>query len=150
MSSAKQVSKFVEALSAEWNEIVINLKKDSSFSNFGLREFISKLNSYKFEREERKKELLKGITKNVEKISLDVILEMERRINVCPAAKRVMKYDIKRGCYIDKNMNPLDFVKNFCACIFEESVKIGSSNSESACSKSDKFEADNVKLLKNV
>ncbi|MFS7945907.1 hypothetical protein Hanom_Chr06g00529661 [Helianthus anomalus] len=65
MSSAEQVSIFADALSAEWNEIVINLKKDSRFSNFGLKEIISKLNSYKFEREERKKELLKGITKNL-------------------------------------------------------------------------------------
>ncbi|MFS8001454.1 hypothetical protein Hanom_Chr13g01190561 [Helianthus anomalus] len=85
---------------------------------------------------------------------------MKRRVNVCLAAKSNLKYGMKRGCYMDENANPLDFVKIFCAGTykleaekvpkFEESVKIGSSISESACSKCDKSEADKVKLLKDA
>ncbi|MFS7936342.1 hypothetical protein Hanom_Chr05g00414441 [Helianthus anomalus] len=85
---------------------------------------------------------------------------MNKRVGVCLRAKNVMIYDNKRGCYIDENANPLDFVKIFCEGTYkiekkeisknEESVKLGSSNSESACSKCDKSEANNVKLLKDV
>ncbi|MFS8025077.1 hypothetical protein Hanom_Chr16g01470701 [Helianthus anomalus] len=86
--------------------------------------------------------------------------EIRRRINICLVAKHVLKYDIKRGCYIDDNMNPLDFVKIFCAGTYktgteeisknEESKKNETSNSEPVCSKCDESRADNVKLLKDV
>ncbi|MFS7935626.1 hypothetical protein Hanom_Chr05g00405791 [Helianthus anomalus] len=61
---------------------------------------------------------------------------------------------LKRGCYIDENMNPLDFVKIFCTGTYkmedekiqknEASMKFGSSTSECVCSKCDKSEGDNV------
>ncbi|MFS7914315.1 hypothetical protein Hanom_Chr02g00151971 [Helianthus anomalus] len=97
---------------------------------------------------------------NLGEMNLDVINEIHRRINVCCAAKRDLIYDNKRGCYIDKNANPLDFVKIFCAGTYnmetkeitkkEESVKIGSSSSESMCSKYNQLEAENGKLMKDV
>ncbi|MFS7987164.1 hypothetical protein Hanom_Chr11g01019231 [Helianthus anomalus] len=79
---------------------------------------------------------------------------------MCFPAQRNMKYDFKRGCYIDTNLNPLDLVKIFCAGTFrtkeeeaskvEESVKFGSSSSKSVCSKCDSFKTENDKLVKDA
>ncbi|MFS7917091.1 hypothetical protein Hanom_Chr03g00184961 [Helianthus anomalus] len=83
---------------------------------------------------------MEKVKMNLDKMNLDVIDEINRRIIVCWTAKRYLIYDNKRGCYIDKNANPLDFVKIFCAGTYEtetkqvpkneESVKLGSSNSD--------------------
>ncbi|MFS7977583.1 hypothetical protein Hanom_Chr10g00905691 [Helianthus anomalus] len=77
---------------------------------------------------------------------------MRKRFFVCLDAKNTMKYDIKRGCYIDENMNPLDFVKFFCAGTYKTETKkeVGEEEMNGKCSKCEKSEADNVKLLKNV
>ncbi|MFS8023207.1 hypothetical protein Hanom_Chr16g01448781 [Helianthus anomalus] len=98
-----------------------------------------------YENDKKKKELMNEIKKNLDKMSLDVIVEIEKRIYVCLVAKNVMKYDIKRGCYIDENMNPLDFVKFFCARTYktetkqipkkEESEELVSLNSEPVLNK---------------
>ncbi|KAJ0599019.1 hypothetical protein HanIR_Chr03g0100111 [Helianthus annuus] len=66
-----------------------------------------------------------------------------------------MKYDIKRGCYIDNNGNPLDFVKIFCAGTIREKEEDTSKAKESVknatvCFKCDSFKIDYDKLLKNV
>ncbi|MFS7926482.1 hypothetical protein Hanom_Chr04g00297561 [Helianthus anomalus] len=114
MSNDEHISKFADALPAEWNEFLIKLKKDSRFLKLYIKEFISKFKTHKFENDKKKIDLLNGIEKNLDKISLDVILEMRRRINMCLGAKPFLKYDIKKGCYIDENMSPLYFVKFFC------------------------------------
>ncbi|MFS8010481.1 hypothetical protein Hanom_Chr14g01297631 [Helianthus anomalus] len=160
MSKDEQISKFADALPAEWNKFLNNLKKDSRFSNFGLQEFISELKSHNYDNNKKKKDFMNEIEKNLENLSLDVIFDMKRRVDMCLVAKNIMKYDVKRGCYIDETMNPLDFVKFFCADTYktetkdisknEESKKDETARSELVCSKCDKFEADNVKLLKDV
>ncbi|MFS7982892.1 hypothetical protein Hanom_Chr11g00968091 [Helianthus anomalus] len=63
-----------------------------------------------------------------------------------------MKYDIKRSCYIDEFMNPLDFVKIFCAGTYKTETKKESHDGKmiGKCSKCEKSESDNVKLLKDV
>ncbi|MFS7994820.1 hypothetical protein Hanom_Chr12g01110621 [Helianthus anomalus] len=66
------------------------------------------------------------------KMDLDVILEMKRRVDVCLAAKSNLKYDMKRDCYIDENMNPLDFVKIFCAGTYKSETKEIPKNEESS------------------
>ncbi|MFS7987877.1 hypothetical protein Hanom_Chr11g01028001 [Helianthus anomalus] len=43
ISDAEKVSKFTDALPAEWDEFLKNLKKDYSFSKFYLKGFISNL-----------------------------------------------------------------------------------------------------------
>ncbi|MFS7921699.1 hypothetical protein Hanom_Chr03g00239991 [Helianthus anomalus] len=113
MTDAEKISKFADALHAVWNEFLINLKKDSSFSNFYPKEFIRKLKTHKYENDKKKKFLINDIEENLEKISLDVMVEMRKRIYVYLAAKNVIKYDIRGGCYIHENMNPLDFVNFF-------------------------------------
>ncbi|MFS7938544.1 hypothetical protein Hanom_Chr05g00440961 [Helianthus anomalus] len=113
MTNTEKISKFADALPAEWDAFFINLKRDSRFSKFYPGEFIRELKTHEYENEKKKKVLIKDIEKNLENISLDVMVEMRRRVYVCLVAKNVMKYDIKRGCYIDENMNPLDFVKIF-------------------------------------
>ncbi|MFS7938565.1 hypothetical protein Hanom_Chr05g00441231 [Helianthus anomalus] len=160
MSNAEKISKFADALPVEWNDFLMNLKKDSRFSNFYPKEFIRELKTHKFENDKKKKNLINEIEKNLDEISVDVILEMKRRVNMCLVAKNVMKYDMKRGCYINENMNPLDFVNFFCAATYkietevisknEESKKNETSSSEPVCSKCDKSREDNVKLLKEV
>ncbi|MFS7997636.1 hypothetical protein Hanom_Chr12g01144091 [Helianthus anomalus] len=113
LSDIEKVSKFADALPVVWDECLKNLKRDSSFSKFYLKEFINKLKKYKSESEMKKKELINEIEKNLMKVGLNVILEIKRRISVCLAAKSNLIYDNKRGCYIDENANPLDFVKIF-------------------------------------
>ncbi|MFS7998264.1 hypothetical protein Hanom_Chr12g01151631 [Helianthus anomalus] len=71
-----------------------------------------------------------------------------------------MKYDFRRGCFLDENLNPADMVKIFLAGTYktktkdmsknEEFKKDETSKCEVVCSKCDKFEANNVKLLKDV
>ncbi|KAF5821213.1 hypothetical protein HanXRQr2_Chr01g0011201 [Helianthus annuus] len=97
---------------------------------------------------------------NLEDLSLDVIKEINKRINVCWAAKRNFIYDMKRGCYIDDNENPIDFVTIFGAGTYkiekeqvpkvEEFVKYETSNSASVCFKCDNFKTENDKLLKDA
>ncbi|MFS8017335.1 hypothetical protein Hanom_Chr15g01379141 [Helianthus anomalus] len=159
--------KLTDALPAEWDDVLKKIKQESEFSKLHPSDFIDKLTSHSYENSDKKKELINKIKRNLdeldlgnlEKMNLDVIAEIDRRICICFAAQRIMRYDNKRGCYIDNNLNPLDFVKKICAVTRteteqvsknEESVKLGSSNSESVCSKFDKFEADNVKLLNDA
>ncbi|MFS7975977.1 hypothetical protein Hanom_Chr10g00887031 [Helianthus anomalus] len=151
MSDDGKISKFADALPAECDDILKNLKKDSWFSKLRPNGFINMLKTHMYENnKKKKKELMNEITGNLDKMSLDVIVELKRRVCVCLAAKYHMKYDIKMGCYIDENMNPLDFVKIFCADTYkteteqipknEESVKLESSNSEPVSNK--KIEAN--------
>ncbi|MFS8006559.1 hypothetical protein Hanom_Chr14g01250651 [Helianthus anomalus] len=160
MSNAEMISRFADALPSEWDEFLNKLKNDSRFSNFYPKEFIRELKMHNYENDKEKKNLMNEREKNLEKISLDVMFEMRQRVNMCLVEKNVMKYEIKRGCYIDENMSPLDFVKIFCAGTYktetkeisknEESEKSETSSSETVCSKCDKSESDNVKLLKDV
>ncbi|MFS7934658.1 hypothetical protein Hanom_Chr05g00394221 [Helianthus anomalus] len=109
LSNAEKISKFADALPSEWDEFLIKLKQDSRFSKFYLKEFTKELKIHDYEINKKKKNLINDIEKNLDKISLDVILEINRRINIFLAAKNVKIYDIKSGCYIDKNINPLHF-----------------------------------------
>ncbi|MFS7992394.1 hypothetical protein Hanom_Chr12g01081711 [Helianthus anomalus] len=86
MSDAEKISKFADALPAEWDECLKNLKRDSGFSKLSLNGFISKLETHKYENDKKKKVLINDIEKDLEKISLDVIIEMRRTVNVCLAA----------------------------------------------------------------
>ncbi|MFS8034465.1 hypothetical protein Hanom_Chr17g01581431 [Helianthus anomalus] len=47
MSNAEEMSKFADALPSEWNETLIELKKDYSFSRFTLNDFVNKLQEFK-------------------------------------------------------------------------------------------------------
>ncbi|MFS8022455.1 hypothetical protein Hanom_Chr16g01439621 [Helianthus anomalus] len=149
-SDAEKISMFADALPAEWNEFLNKLKKDSRFLKLHPKDFIRELKNHSYENYKKKKNLINETKKNIDEMDLDVIFEINERIRVCLAAKHFLKYDIKRGCYIDENMNPLNFFNVFHAGTFrKESIKKESS-SETVCSKCDKSEADNVKLLKNV
>ncbi|KAJ0866272.1 hypothetical protein HanRHA438_Chr12g0549881 [Helianthus annuus] len=67
MSNAEKISKFADALPSEWDEFLIELKNDSRFSNFYPNEFINKLKTHKYENEKKKKGLMNGIEKELEK-----------------------------------------------------------------------------------
>ncbi|MFS8016911.1 hypothetical protein Hanom_Chr15g01374111 [Helianthus anomalus] len=92
---------FADALPAEWKEFLNNLKMNSSFLKFHPKDFIRKLITHSYESYKKKKNLMDEIRKNLDEMSLDVIFEINERIRVCHAAKHFLKYDIKRGCYID-------------------------------------------------
>ncbi|MFS7904862.1 hypothetical protein Hanom_Chr01g00041021 [Helianthus anomalus] len=81
-------------------------------------------------------------------MNLDVIVEIDRKVCVCLAAKNNLKYDIKRKCYIDGDMNPLDSVNIFCAGTYKtetkEIPKKEESSSEYVCTKCDKSESNNI------
>ncbi|MFS7947033.1 hypothetical protein Hanom_Chr06g00543261 [Helianthus anomalus] len=114
VSMDEKISKWTDALPAKWDEFLMELKKKPSFPELYPKEVINEIKA-KFRKEcLKKRELIDEMEKNLNKISLDVINEINKRVYICLAAKDFMKYDIKRGCYIDENMNPLDFVKNFC------------------------------------
>ncbi|MFS7912673.1 hypothetical protein Hanom_Chr02g00132691 [Helianthus anomalus] len=49
MTDAEEISKIANALPLEWNEALIELKKDNSFSRFTLNEFVNKLEEHKTE-----------------------------------------------------------------------------------------------------
>ncbi|KAJ0526796.1 putative transcription factor interactor and regulator CCHC(Zn) family [Helianthus annuus] len=135
--------KFVEALPLEWNKFVNNeLKRDSRLSRIDLRSLLNTVTNHQFHENADKRKLLDDLKEESGKIDLNIIIEIRKRIDVCLAAKKNMRYDIKRGCYIDKDSNPLDFVKLFCAGTYEKMIEDGS--------KCEKSEADSMKLLKDV
>ncbi|MFS7930046.1 hypothetical protein Hanom_Chr04g00339561 [Helianthus anomalus] len=88
MSDAEEVLKFVDALPAEWDDFLKKLKEKGSFSKLFLNGFISKLTTHEYEIEKKKKCLINDIEKNLKEISLDVVVEMKRRVYVCLAAKK--------------------------------------------------------------
>ncbi|KAJ0533433.1 hypothetical protein HanIR_Chr09g0408371 [Helianthus annuus] len=143
MSIAEEISKFVEALPLEWDEFLIELKKDSRFSKFYLSEFVDELQKHETEIKRKKKDLINKIEEKLDKISLDMILEISRRVNICLGAKNVMKYDIKRGCYIDKDINPLDFIKKFSVGTFK-------TDSTPKNEESEKKHVDNAHQVKSI
>ncbi|KAJ0531882.1 hypothetical protein HanIR_Chr09g0390521 [Helianthus annuus] len=154
-STAEKLEKFADALPIEWSECLKNLRDDSNFSKLPLNQFISKLKAHELEIRKKKKEMIKVLENNVLDLSIDVFEEMIKRVGKCIRAKHVMKYDFKRGCYIDNNGNPLDFVKMFCAGTFiakeEESPKAEKSvKNETKCSKCDNVKTDNDKLVKDM
>ncbi|KAJ0588445.1 hypothetical protein HanIR_Chr04g0174751 [Helianthus annuus] len=168
LTDTEKISKFADALPAKWDDVLKKLKQEPKFSKLHPSDFINKLQKHSYENSDKKKILMNKIKENLDKlnlgnlnkINLDVITEIDRRICMCFAAKQNMKYDFKRGCYIDANLNPLDFVKIVCAGIYkteikkmsnnEESVKNESSSSESVCIKCDNLKTENDKLLKDA
>ncbi|MFS7986777.1 hypothetical protein Hanom_Chr11g01014251 [Helianthus anomalus] len=60
-SNVEQISKFPEALALEWDEFLIELKKDSRISSFYLREFVNELQKHDCEINKKKKDLIKRI-----------------------------------------------------------------------------------------
>ncbi|MFS7911116.1 putative transcription factor interactor and regulator CCHC(Zn) family [Helianthus anomalus] len=154
-SNAEKLEKFANALPIEWGECLKNLRKDSNFSKLPLNQFISKLKAHELETRKKKKEMIKVLENYMLDVSLDVFEEMIIRIGKCIRAKHVLKYDLKRGCYINNNGNPLDFVNMFCAGTFiakeEESPKAEESvKNETMCSKCDNVKTDNDKLVKVI
>ncbi|KAJ0433365.1 hypothetical protein HanIR_Chr17g0869461 [Helianthus annuus] len=154
-SNAEKLEKFADALPIEWDECLKNLREDSNFSKLPLNQFISKLKAHEIETRKKNKEMIKVLENNVLDLSSDVIEEMHKRVAKCIKAKYVLKYDFKRGCYIDNNGNPLDFVKIFCAGTFiakeEEAPKAEESvENETMCSKCDNVKTDNDKLVKDM
>ncbi|MFS7888598.1 hypothetical protein Hanom_Chr00s000001g01597101 [Helianthus anomalus] len=152
VSNDERISKFVDALPLELKKCAQNLKRDSSLSCYDLKSFINILKDHKRDEESRKLMLMDEMRRELEKINLDVINEMRKRISVCLAAQNDMKYDIKRGCYIDEYMNPLNFVKIFCAGTYKIETKkeVVDREINGKCSKCEKSIADNVKLMKDV
>ncbi|MFS7889145.1 hypothetical protein Hanom_Chr00s000003g01603471 [Helianthus anomalus] len=63
MSDAEKISKFADALPAEWNEFLNKLKMDSRFSNFYPKEFIRELKAHNYENNRKKKRFDKRIRK---------------------------------------------------------------------------------------
>ncbi|MFS7917393.1 hypothetical protein Hanom_Chr03g00188491 [Helianthus anomalus] len=59
MSKVEHISKFADALPAEWNEFLIQLTKDSKFSNFYPDDFTSKLKIHNYENNKKKTDLIK-------------------------------------------------------------------------------------------
>ncbi|MFS7910519.1 putative transcription factor interactor and regulator CCHC(Zn) family [Helianthus anomalus] len=137
-----------------------NLKENSNFSKLTLCKFISKLKDHDYENYQKKREILDKIKMNLDDLNLDEIIEIYKRINVCRAAKGKSVYDMKRGCYIDDNRNPLDLVTIFGTCTYQiekehvpkvgESVKNETSCSETVCFECDNFKTDNDKLMKDA
>ncbi|MFS8023816.1 hypothetical protein Hanom_Chr16g01455961 [Helianthus anomalus] len=58
--NAGQISKFVEALPLEWDEFLIELKKNSRFSSFYLHEFVYELQIRDCEINKKRKDLIKN------------------------------------------------------------------------------------------
>ncbi|KAJ0842704.1 putative transcription factor interactor and regulator CCHC(Zn) family [Helianthus annuus] len=168
LTDTEQTLKLEAALSAEWDDVLKELKQKPKFSKLHPSDFINKLQKRYYKNLDKKKILMNRVQENLEnlnlgnldKINLDVITEIDKRICICYGAKHNMRYDYKRGCYIDENLKPLDFVKIVCAGTYkketkdtpknEESVEVGYSSSASACSKCDSFKTDNEKLIKNA
>ncbi|KAJ0496012.1 hypothetical protein HanIR_Chr12g0615361 [Helianthus annuus] len=154
-SNLEKLEKFADALPIEWGECLKNLRENSNFSKLPLNQFISKLKAHELEVRKKKKDLIKVLEYNVLDLSSDVIEEMHKRVTKCIRTKHVLKYDFKRGCYIDNNGNPFDFIKLFCAGTLiakeeetskaEESVK-----NETMCSTCDNFKTDNDKLVRDI
>ncbi|KAJ0457967.1 hypothetical protein HanIR_Chr15g0779801 [Helianthus annuus] len=154
-STAEKLEKFADALPIEWSECLKNLREDSNFSKLPLNQFISKLKAHELEVSKKKKEMVKVLEYNMLDLDTDVIEEMYKRVAKCVRAKNVLKYDFKRGCYIDNVGNPLDFVKLFCAGKFMESGEKApkaeeSMKNETMCSTCDNFKTDNDKLVRDI
>ncbi|XP_035845294.1 kinesin-like protein KIF20B [Helianthus annuus] len=171
MSNAEKISKFADALPSEWDKFLIELNKDSRFSNFYPSEFIKELKTHNYENNKKKKDLIKEIQKNLDKISLDVVLEISRRIKICFEAKYVMKYDFKRGTFkTDSTSKNEESEKKHVDNAHQEKSKQDestelsqngevkelsastneTSSSESVCSDCEKSTFENVKLLRDV
>ncbi|KAJ0601722.1 putative transcription factor interactor and regulator CCHC(Zn) family [Helianthus annuus] len=148
-----QISKFANGLSAEWDDCLKNLRKNDDGSQMSLYKFIKKLKDHDYENYQKKRELLDKIKINLEDLSLEVIKEINKRINFCLGTKRKSVYDMKRGCYIDDNRNPLDLVTIFGAGTYKiekEQVPKVEESVKSVCFKCDNFKTDNDKLVKDA
>ncbi|MFS7935229.1 hypothetical protein Hanom_Chr05g00401021 [Helianthus anomalus] len=150
ISDAEKILLFADALPVEWKEFLNKLKMDSKLLKFSPKDFIRETKNHNYENCKKKKHLMDEIKKYLEEMSLDVIFEINERIKVCLAAKHFFKYDIKRVCYIDENMNPLNIGNVFLVGTFRKKSSQKESSSGTVCLKCDKSEADNVKRLKDL
>ncbi|KAM0057529.1 putative transcription factor interactor and regulator CCHC(Zn) family [Helianthus debilis subsp. tardiflorus] len=158
LSNDEYLSKLTTALPAKWDEFMVELKQKDFFPELFPYQFFNEVRAEFYKEEKKRRDFLAKIENNLDKLELDVLVEVDRRICCFLATKSTLKYDIKRKCYIDDSMNPFDFVKLFRAGTDkmetkdapkdEESAESGSSSSASACSKCDSFKTENDKLLK--
>ncbi|KAF5822344.1 hypothetical protein HanXRQr2_Chr01g0025371 [Helianthus annuus] len=97
MSDAEKISKFVDALSSEWNEALIEVKKDSSFPRFTLNEFVNKLQEHKTEIKKKNLtfEFVNFKIKDDE-LEIDVIRRFRRLM------QEIRDYRIPRACEVNK------------------------------------------------
>ncbi|MFS7931647.1 putative transcription factor interactor and regulator CCHC(Zn) family [Helianthus anomalus] len=160
MTNDEHISKLTTALPAKWDKFMVELKQKDFFPELFPRQFFNEVRGEFYKEEKKRRDFLSEMEKNLNELELDVLIEVDRRICVFLATKRILKYDIKRKFYIDDNINPIDFVKLFRAGTDkmetkdapkdEESVETGSSSSASVCSKCDSFKTENDKLLKDA
>ncbi|MFS7971826.1 hypothetical protein Hanom_Chr09g00837421 [Helianthus anomalus] len=155
ISNDEQISKLTNALPAKWDEFLVELKKKDFFQELYPKQFFNEVNA-EFRKEcMKRKEFLNEMEKNLQKLELDVLTEINKRICVCLVTKSSLKYDIKRTCYIDESINSFDFVKLFCAVTYKMETKDIPKNeefvkNEKVCFKCNDFKTDNDKLLKNA
>ena len=160
MTNNEHISKLTTALPAKWDEFMVELKQKDFFPELFPYQFFNEVNAEYYKEEKKRMDFLSEMEKNLNKLELDVLIEVDKRVCGFLATKSTLKYDIKRKCYIDDSMNPFDFVKLFRAGTYkmetkdtpknEESVESGSSSSASVCSKCDSFKTENDKLLKDA
>ncbi|KAJ0621847.1 hypothetical protein HanIR_Chr01g0013321 [Helianthus annuus] len=160
MSTDEHILKLTTALPAKWDEFMVELKGKDFFQELNPHQFFNEVYAECRKEEKKRREFLNEIGKNLQELELDVITEIDKRVRICLATKRILKYDIKRKCYIDESMNPFNFVKLFGAGTYktvkdqeskiEESVKNDSSSSASVCSKCDSFKTENDKFWKDA
>ncbi|MFS7936282.1 putative transcription factor interactor and regulator CCHC(Zn) family [Helianthus anomalus] len=160
LSNDEYLSKLTTALPAKWDEFVVELKQKDFFPKLSPHQFFNEIRAEYYKEERKRREFLAEMEKNLHRLEMDVLIEVDRRVCDFLATKSILKYDIKRKCYIDDNMNPFDFVKLFRAGIdkmetkdtpkIEESIEFESSSSASACSKCDNLKTDNDKLVKDA
>ncbi|XP_035840237.1 uncharacterized protein LOC110942772 [Helianthus annuus] len=101
LSDAEKISKFADALPAEWNDILKNIKTDSGFSKFHSYEFIKKLKTHSYENYKKKKDLMDEIKKNLDEMSLDVIIEINDRIRVHSRKSQFKKNQVLNLCVLN-------------------------------------------------
>ncbi|MFS7993840.1 hypothetical protein Hanom_Chr12g01098811 [Helianthus anomalus] len=65
MLDAEKISKFADALPAEWSEFLNKLEMDSRFSKFYPKEFIKELKAHNYENNRKKKDMINELEKKI-------------------------------------------------------------------------------------
>ena len=88
LTDTEQILKLEAALPAEWDDVLKELKQKPKFSKLHPSDFINKLQKHSYENSDKKKILMNKIKEhldelnlgNLDKINLDVITEINKRI----------------------------------------------------------------------
>ncbi|XP_022040137.1 uncharacterized protein LOC110942674 [Helianthus annuus] len=104
MSNDEYLSKLTTALPAKWDKFMVELKQRDFFPELFPHQFFNEVRAEWYKEEKKRREFLSKMEKNLNKLELDVLIEVDKRVCGFLATKRIDKMETKDAPKVEESV----------------------------------------------